>query len=115
MIPCYAVVSYLNSRGGAGYRAWGYTCEQARYYARGRLIGDAFSTGARGRIFDADGAVLPSDHTLWQRLRPLQVQWAILPTGTVPQTSALTARGLFTLAATRGGEDVFRVSPSASG
>ena len=45
-IPCYAAAKYLNHVAGRTIRAWGYSCEQARFYADGRLISDAFSQGA---------------------------------------------------------------------
>jgi hypothetical protein len=108
-IPCYAAAGYLNSVAGTEYRAWGYSCEQARYYAHGRLIGDAFSSGSRMRIFDADGIALPTDSTLWRRLAPLDVRWAVLPTATVPNPAILETHQLFALAATVGQMDVFRV------
>jgi hypothetical protein len=108
-IPCYSAVSYLNEVAGVAYRAWGYACEQARYYAHGRLIGDAFSEGSRSRIFDDAGATLPSDYTLWARLTPLDVQWVILPIQNVPHPRALEAHGLFKLASMEGPEYVFLV------
>jgi Dolichyl-phosphate-mannose-protein mannosyltransferase len=108
-IACFGAVEYLNAEFGSGYRAWGYICEQARYFARGLLISDVFSTGSRRRVFDSAGDVMPSDRTLWRRLEPLHVQWVILPTQTVPHPQALQAHGLFTLTRTIGPEYVFRM------
>lgn len=108
-IPCYAAAEWLNGNGGKNYRAWGYACEEAHYYANARLIGDAFSVGSRLRIFNDSGNALPSDRTLWRRLRALDVQWAILPTITVPRPSVLQAHGLFRLVAQQGPMDIFRV------
>ncbi len=113
-IPCYAAAKYLGQVGGKTYRAWGYSCEQARFYADGRLISDAFSEGSRPRIFDDDGTVMPSDRVLWQRLQPLHVAWMILPQKTAPDPSALEAHGLFRYVRTVGPEEVFRVAPPAS-
>jgi hypothetical protein len=110
-IPCYGAAKYLNRVGGKNYRAWGYTCEQARFYADGRLISDAFSEGSRPRIFNHDGTALPSDRVLWQRLAPLRVGWMILPTTTAPDPSTLAAHGLFHYLRTIGPEEVFRVTP----
>jgi hypothetical protein len=113
-IPCYSAVSYLNGHVGSHYRAWGYSCEQAHYYAHGRLIGDQFSIGSRPRIFDANGTALPSDQSLWRRLAPLSVQWAILPVQYVPAPARLEAHGLFTLVSSVGPMDVFRVASAPS-
>ncbi len=109
-IPCYAAAKYLNYVAGSSYRAWGYNCEQAHYYANGKLIGDAFSVGSRPRIFDDGGTVMPSDRALWARLQPLDVGWMILPATTVPAPSALESHGLFRYVATIGAEQVFRVT-----
>jgi hypothetical protein len=108
-IPCYAAAEWLNGNGGKNYRAWGYACEEAHYYANALLIGDAFSAGSRRRIFNDSGAALPSDRTLWRRLQPLDVQWAILPAIRVPRPSVLEAHGLFRLAVQQGPMDIFRV------
>jgi hypothetical protein len=108
-IPCYPAVQYLNARFGSHYRAWGYICEEARYFAKGTLISDVFSTGSRLRVFDAAGQALPSDRTLWRRLKPLDVQWLILPTQTVTRPSVMGAHGLFALVAKVGPEFIFRV------
>ena len=113
-IPCYAAAKYLNHVAGTNYRAWGYSCEQARFYADGRLISDAFSQGGRPRIFNDDGTVMPSDRVLWQRLEPLHVAWMILPQKTAPNPSDLEAHDLFRYVRTLGPEDVFRVSPPGS-
>lgn len=59
-VDCYGAVDFLNRTVGGGYRAWGFNCEQARYYARGLLIGDAFSTGSRLRIFNHRGGAFPA-------------------------------------------------------
>ena len=111
-VDCYDAVSYLNATAGAGYRAWAYSCEQNHYYAKGRLLGDAFSVGGRRRIFDSGGNALPDDQTLRRRLEPLHVQWIILPTIFVSQPKALEAHGLFRYVATIGDMDVFRVTGS---
>ena len=108
-IHCYGSVEYLNEHAGPHYRAWAYACEQNRYYATGRLISDAFSTGSRSRIFDAGGAVMPNDETLWRRLEPLHVRWMILPVTAAPQPSALEVHGLFTYVTTIGSEEIFRI------
>jgi hypothetical protein len=113
-IPCYAAVAYLNSHAGSRYRAWAYSCEQARYYARGRLIGDAFSAGARDRIFNDGGGTLPSKRTLWARLQPLRVGWIILsPTPGSPRKT-LGTHGLFTYVTTAGPDYIFKVAPAPS-
>jgi hypothetical protein len=108
-IPCYAAVGWLNSRFGVHYRAWGYQCEQARYYAAGRLLGDAFSTGSRLRVFDEGGTVLPGDRTLWLRLEPLRVRWVILPASAISAPAALGAHGLFALAGRAGTMAIFEL------
>jgi Dolichyl-phosphate-mannose-protein mannosyltransferase len=110
-VPCYGAAKYLNHVGGKTYRAWGYSCEQAHFYADGRLISDAFSEGSRPRIFDDDGTAMPSAQVLWQRLEPLHVAWMILPTKTAPDPSALEAHGLFHYVTTVGPEEIFRVAP----
>jgi hypothetical protein len=110
-IPCYQAVEYLDHTVGDRYRAWGYTCEQARYYASGKLISDAFSAGSRRRIFDRAGTVMPPVRVLWQRLAPLHVGWMVLPTSLVPAPSALQTGGLFRFVATAGPMRVFAVSP----
>ena len=108
-VRCYAAVEYLNTHAGSHYRAWAYACEQNRYYAAGRLISDAFSTGSRSRIFDAGGATLPSDETLWRRLRPLNVGWMILPVKAAPEPRVLEAHGLFTYVTTIGTQEIFQI------
>jgi hypothetical protein len=96
-IPCYPAIEYLNHRYGSAYRAWGYICEEARYFAKGLLIGDVFSTGSRRRVFDDQGNTLPDTQDLWRRLAPLRVRWVILPTLIVPYPSVLETHGLFKL------------------
>jgi hypothetical protein len=111
-IPCYAAVRYLNSNAGEHYRAWGYSCEQSRYYANSLLIGDAFSVGARDRIFNDLGAELPSDRTLWLRLRPLRVGWVILNNQPRAAIARLQQHGLFRYVTTQSPEQIFRVAPT---
>ncbi len=108
-VQCYAQVAYLNQTYGSHYRAWGYACEQSRYYANGPLIGDAFSIGARDRIFDGGGSTLPSPATLRQRLTPLHVGWAILPVGTPPNPQDLERGGLFKLVEEADGDVLYKV------
>jgi len=108
-VACYDAVEYLNAHYGSHYRAWGYICEQARYYAHGLLISDVFSTGSRRRVFDSQGNVLPPVRTLWQRLRPLHVRWVILQTSVVPHPAALESGKLFKLEATIGPEYIYRM------
>ncbi len=108
-VTCYADVAYLNRTEGSRYRAWGYACEQARYYANGLLVGDAFSVGARDRIFDDGGSSLPSPSVLAQRLAPLHVGWVILPSGTPSQPQELEAGGLFRFVWGADGEDLYKV------
>ncbi len=110
-IPCFRAVQYLNHLQGADYRAWGESCEQARYYAQGRLISDQFSEGSRLRIFDNFGRTVPSPQILWQRLAPLHVRWVILRSAVVPRPAVLQASGLFRFASTQGPEQVFAVLP----
>lgn len=108
-VMCYGAVEYLNRTAGRHYRAWGYICEEARYFAQGLLISDVFSTGSRMRVFDSQGNVMPSDRILWDRLRPLRVRWVILPTQTVQKPAVLERHGLFTLVKTVGPDYVFRM------
>jgi 4-amino-4-deoxy-L-arabinose transferase-like glycosyltransferase len=114
-VPCFAAVEWLNAHAGGRYRAWGYVCEEARYYARGLLISDTFSAGSRLRIFDNGGSTLPPNATLWRRLAALHAGWAILPAGIPPNPKSLTGGGLFQLAATMGAENVYRVAPGPAG
>jgi hypothetical protein len=111
-VPCYAAVEYLNAHAGPRYRAWAAVCEEDRYYASGRLISDAFSTGSRTRILDDLGTTLPSDETLWRRLQPLRVGWMLIPITAAPRPTALEAHGLFTYVTTVWGQEVFRVRAS---
>ena len=108
-VPCYDVIAYLNAAAGPRYRAWSYSCEQDHYYARGRLLGDAFSVGGRGRIFDDRGNAIPPDQTLWRRLEPLNVQWLILPSLFVSAPQTLEQHGLFRHITTLNGIAVFGV------
>jgi hypothetical protein len=110
-IPCYRAAQYLNHVAGADYRAWGENCEQAHYYAKGRLISDEFSLGSRSRIFDDTGRVMPRPQVLWQRLAPLHVRWLILSSQTVPRVTVLQASGLFRYVTTQGPERLFAVLP----
>jgi hypothetical protein len=109
-IPCYTAVGWLNQFAGPSYRAWGYVCEEVRYYAHGLLISDTFSVGSRPRIFDDDGSTLPSAAVLWQRLAPLHVGWMILPAGTPPNPETLEQGRRFTLVTTTGTADIYRVA-----
>ena len=108
-VQCYAQVEYLNQTYGSHYRAWGYACEQSHYYANGLLIGDAFSIGARDRIFNGGGSTLPSPVTLNQRLAPLDVGWAILPVGTPPNPQDLERGGLFKLVEEADGNVLYKM------
>ena len=107
--PCYPAVVWLNGRLGGHWRAWSYNCEDARYYAKGKLIGDVFSTGSVFRVFN-DGLYLPDAHTLWSRLAPLSVRWLILPVSKVPSPRALDQSGYFAFVARVGVMDVFTVT-----
>jgi hypothetical protein len=107
-LACYAAVDYLNHH-AQRFRAWAYSCEQDHYYAHGLLISDAFSTGARDRMFDNAGTLLPTPQVLWQRLEPLRVDWIILPLGTPPNPRSLDASGRFRYVATVGSENIYRV------
>jgi hypothetical protein len=109
-VGCYSAVAYLNHRLGSRYRAWGFACEQAHYYADGLLIGDAFSVGARDRIFDDGGAVMPRPSVLAARLEPLRVGWVILPAGPPSQPAELQRSNRFRLITSAGGQDVYRLA-----
>ncbi len=78
-VSCYGAVTFLNRIAGSKYRAWSPGCQTARYYAKGLLIGDVFSTGSANRVFDRAGIDVPNDETLWNRLAPLKVEWLIVP------------------------------------
>ncbi len=108
-VPCYTAVKWLNGNAGPHYRAWGYVCEEARYYANSLLISDTFGLGSRMRIFDNGGATLPAPDVLWRRLAPLHVGWIILPTGVPPNPHAIEAGHRFRLVAATGAEFIYRV------
>jgi hypothetical protein len=108
-VACYAVVSYLNQLYASHYRAWGYSCEQAHYYAQGVLLGDAFSVGARDRIFNDGGNSLPSSDVLAKRLAPLHIGWVILPSGTPSEPRELEVGSLFRLVTSADGFDLYKV------
>ena len=108
-VGCYSEVAYLNEIHGSHYRVWGYTCEQAHYYAQGLLLGDAFSVGARDRIFNNGGSKLPSPMVLAQRLAPLHVGWIILPSGTPNKPQDLEVGHLFRFVHSADGEDLYKV------
>jgi hypothetical protein len=112
-LPCYRAVLWLNQHAGSQYRAWG-ECAGTRYYARGVLIGDAFSIGASDRIFSGYPGSIPPPGILWARLEPLDVRWLILPAMPRPSRALLDRHGLFTFVASAGQEDVFRVMPVPS-
>ena len=113
-VQCYAEVAYLNRIDGSRYRAWGYACEQAHYYAQGLLIGDAFSVGAWDRIFNDGGASLPSPYVLAERLGPLHVKWIIVPSGRVVRPKVLEAGGLFKFVMEDDGDELYKVLPSGA-
>jgi hypothetical protein len=112
---CYPAIKWLNKHATAAYRAWNYDCQDVRYYARGTLIGDIFSTGSVLRIFDNYGVNLPNDTTLWTRLEPLHVEWAILPESKVARPALLERHHLFELVADAGPEEIFTVAPNRHG
>ena len=110
-VPCYPAVEWLNAHAGPHYRAWGYVCEEARYYSAGLLISDTFGLGSRMRIFDNGGATLPPPDVLWHRLAPLRVGWMILPTGVPPNPHALEIGHHFRFVTALGSEFLYRVQP----
>jgi hypothetical protein len=112
-VLCYSAVEWLNDQ-YPHYRAWAEGCEGARYYARGLLISDAFSIGARDRVLTQQGT-LPSAGILWERLRPLHVQWVIVPTLPRRTRAQLDARGLFRYETTAGSQEIFSVVPRLPG
>ena len=111
-VSCYGAVTFLNRIAGSKYRAWSPGCQTARYYAKGLLIGDVFSTGSANRVFDRAGIDVPNDETLWNRLAPLKVEWLIVPRAKLANPTVLEAHGLFTLATSVGTSDVFKVKAS---
>jgi hypothetical protein len=112
--PCHPAVSYLNAHAGARYRAWSPDCQSSRYYARGRLIGDVFSTGSVYRVFGGIGTTIPDAATLWRRLRPLHVQWLVIPTEGLTNPDALQHADRFRLVARVAGVEVFRIAASST-
>jgi 4-amino-4-deoxy-L-arabinose transferase-like glycosyltransferase len=108
-VECYPEVAYLNRIDGSHYRAWGYACEQSRYYSNGILIGDAFSTGARDRIFNDGGGRVPTPQVLAQRLAPLRVGWVILPAGSPRKPQEMEAGGLFKFVMAADHQDLYKV------
>jgi hypothetical protein len=108
-LPCYAAVRYLNTHYGHDYRAWGTECESTQYYANGTLISDVFSTGSVLRVF-AGYTNMPPPGIFWDRLKPLNVGWLILPTEAPAVRAEMTAHHLFRFVGTKGPEDLFEVN-----
>jgi hypothetical protein len=111
-VPCYAAVAYLNEHAGRHYRAWDFGCADATYFARGLLIGNAYSTGSWYRVLGAEGAtdVLREPDVLHRRLAGLAVRYLLLPTANAADPGAYEVAGRFRLLATVGGVDVFRIA-----
>ena len=113
-LPCYSGIDYLNGHLGSGYTAYGLGCEQSRYFAQGRCIGDWFSTGSYPRVLgglDIEGVQGPgATGQLAQRLRELGARYLLVPGTSLRDPVSLTRTGDFGLVFAGEGTYVFQVS-----